>query len=345
MTVRVHLIEDAARLAVLEPGWRDLWARTPNATPFQHPDWLIPWWQHLPKGALCTLVAERGRDMVGLLPLCAVAEGDRTVLRPLAFDVSDYAEPLIAPDDRRETLAALLQALARARGWDVCAWVLREQAQLDQQASSYGLQVERTPLEASPGLNLAGAYPDCLPAGIRNSLAEAQRRLRKLGEATFESAAPESVDGILDTLFALHRRRWRERGGEGVLAHPAVQAFHREAAARLARSDLLRLHRLRIGGDDAAVFYGVAAKGRVHYYIGGFDPDRAEVSPGTLVIAHALERATRAGERTFDFLKGQEPYKYRWGATDRARWSVEITRAEEAADAPAPEPDARFVRA
>ena len=37
----------------------------------------------------------------------------------------------------------------------------------------------------------------------------------------------------------------------------------------------------------------------------------------TLLIAHALEDAVSRGDSEFDFLRGNEPYKYRWGAVDR----------------------------
>jgi CelD/BcsL family acetyltransferase involved in cellulose biosynthesis len=35
------------------------------------------------------------------------------------------------------------------------------------------------------------------------------------------------------------------------------------------------------------------------------------------MIRHAWEEARAAGDAEFDFLRGSEPYKYAWGATDR----------------------------
>ena len=177
MTTAVRLVESGAQLAELEPAWRLLWERTPDATPFQHPAWLAPWWRHLGKGALRTFVAERDGELLGVLPLCAVAEHGQVVLRPLGFDISDYAEPLIGPDERHATFAALAGALAEAQSWDVCAFVLRAPVPFGDLPSGYGLRARRTPLEAAPVLDLRSGYPDCLPGGIRKSLAEAQRRI------------------------------------------------------------------------------------------------------------------------------------------------------------------------
>jgi len=35
------------------------------------------------------------------------------------------------------------------------------------------------------------------------------------------------------------------------------------------------------------------------------------------MIGHAIEEAVRAGASEFDFLRGKEAYKYKWGAKDR----------------------------
>src|SRR5205807_436927 len=54
-----------------------------------------------------------------------------------------------------------------------------------------------------------------------------------------------------------------------------------------------------------------------YYYLGGFDPELARRSVGTLLTARAIETAVADGCREFDFLRGREPYKYRWGCIDR----------------------------
>jgi CelD/BcsL family acetyltransferase involved in cellulose biosynthesis len=56
------------------------------------------------------------------------------------------------------------------------------------------------------------------------------------------------------------------------------------------------------------------------FYLSGFDPQWAAFSPGVLLIAHAIEEAIREGQQEFDFLRGNEPYKYLWGAQDSSTW-------------------------
>ena len=80
-------------------------------------------------------------------------------------------------------------------------------------------------------------------------------------------------------------------------------------------------------------------------------------SPGTLLIAYALEDAVSRGDSEFDFLRGNEPYKYRWGARDRfnrrvlhvpttpaGAWSSRAIRIELAVEATAKRIADRWVR-
>jgi CelD/BcsL family acetyltransferase involved in cellulose biosynthesis len=73
------------------------------------------------------------------------------------------------------------------------------------------------------------------------------------------------------------------------------------------------------------VLYGFLDHGRFLFYLSGFDPRIARLSPGRLLIARALDRVRDEGAFELDFLRGREPYKYEWGAVDRP---AAIYRAE-----------------
>jgi CelD/BcsL family acetyltransferase involved in cellulose biosynthesis len=100
-----------------------------------------------------------------------------------------------------------------------------------------------------------------------------------------------------------------------------MRAWLEEAACLLEAAGLLRLYALRRHGEILAGILVLAAKGQMHFYIGGFDPDHARLSPGTILVGHAIAEAERAGMKGFGFLRGQEPYKYRWGAQDEQTYS------------------------
>jgi CelD/BcsL family acetyltransferase involved in cellulose biosynthesis len=88
----------------------------------------------------------------------------------------------------------------------------------------------------------------------------------------------------------------------------------------------LRMYAMRHGERIVAIFYGFASRGTVYYYLSGYDPGLEKFSPGTLIVAHAIEEAVREGAITFDFLRGAEDYKYAWGGKDRMNSRRQLIR-------------------
>src|SRR5205085_2465794 len=134
-----------------------------------------------------------------------------------------------------------------------------------------------------------------------------KRRASELGQYSITEARTHEVPETLNELVRLHSLRWKTRNGAGVLQTPEIQAFHQSVAVALMKRGFLRLYRFMLQGETIAVFYGFSCKGRTCYYIGGFDPAFSNVSPGTLLIEHAVLRAQQEGASYFDFLRGQEP--------------------------------------
>jgi CelD/BcsL family acetyltransferase involved in cellulose biosynthesis len=122
--------------------------------------------------------------------------------------------------------------------------------------------------------------------------------------------------------FQLHAMRWRTRWQPGVLFGRAVQAFHRQAARDLRADGTLRLHALKLDGKTVASLYCFTYNETGSYYLSGFDPALSKNSVGTLLTAKAMETALLEGCREFDFLRGMEPYKYRWGCVNRENYRI-----------------------
>ena len=69
-----------------------------------------------------------------------------------------------------------------------------------------------------------------------------------------------------------------------------------------------------------AAYYGFAHRDQAYAYLHGFDPAFGTESPGTALIGHAIRDAVASGCTNFHFLRGQEAYKYAWGAEDH--WNI-----------------------
>jgi CelD/BcsL family acetyltransferase involved in cellulose biosynthesis len=324
-----------AALAALHPEWQQLWAQDARATPFQSPDWLLPWWKHLGIGSLASIALRRAdsRELVGLAPLYVYrdpASGTRHLF-PIGIATTDYLDLLAKPGFEAQVAAAVISIVADLAGnWDVFTFPqLPRGAPLLAAAQSATWSDEMVGGEPHPVLRLGapGALP--IPTSMAANLRTCRNRAARAGQVRFEQADARTVGDFLEALARLHAARWTQRGLPGVLADAAVQACHAEAAPLLQSAGLLRLHGLRLDGEWIAVLYCLAdaphrRERRCYYYIGGFDPRFAAIGPGTLLIAHAIAEAMKEGAAAFDFLRGSEPYKYRWGAVDQPMFNLRV---------------------
>jgi CelD/BcsL family acetyltransferase involved in cellulose biosynthesis len=315
----VEVLTGTDLLEALRPEWEALWREDPRATPFHAPQWLLPWWKHIGRGEPCSL-ALRDDDgvLVGLAPLYVHTDADGVRhLFPLGIATTDYLGPLARRGWERRVAAAVVEGIRAMRErWDVfeCPQLRRDAALL----AAAGAQV--TTGEPNPVLSLA---PEpAIPRSTLANLRTCRNRAARVGTLCFERAQPGQVDDYLEALARLHERRWSERGLPGVLADDAVRAAHAEAAPQLQAGGMLRLHGLRLDGELVAVLYALfdpvpGHERRCYYYIAGFEPRHAFFSPGSLLLAHAIQDAAAEGATAFDFLRGAEAYKYRWGAVDQ----------------------------
>ena len=324
--MQIVCVDSEAGIGSIAGEWTALWRRVPDATPFQSPSWLLAWWRHFAAGTAQILTAGSAGALVGVLPLYRRREGKLVKLLPIGIGLSDYIDALT---DRRCTgvADALLAAAADLPAWTECHLPdLPAGAALTAARCPPGLEEGGGPSVPCPVLALPPARDELgrvVPRKTLRDLRQAGSRAAARGPVEIDRAEGDEIDRTMAELFRLHEKRWRHRGENGVVADPAVRAFHRGAARALGAAGMLRLYRLAVEGEVMAVYYGFAHGGRAYAYLGGFDPDEKQLSPGALIMRHAIEAAIGEGASEFHFLRGGETYKYAWGARDR--WSTART--------------------
>jgi CelD/BcsL family acetyltransferase involved in cellulose biosynthesis len=163
-----------------------------------------------------------------------------------------------------------------------------------------------------------------VPARKRRKLSMAHNRAQRAGGIEVKRVNRSEIPAAVASLKEMHCERWRDRGG-GVLRDESVQRFHALALQALDRAGMLDLFLCKRNEKTVAVYYGMRDRNRAYAYLGGFDLDQAFFSPGTILIGFAIEQAIRAGAREFHFLRGNEAYKYEWGAVDRRNTCIVLS--------------------
>ena len=88
------ILDDSGALERLAGEWAALWARCPDATPFAHPAWLLPWWGAFGTGAPLVATWRVDGALAGVLPAYVLAEPAGPKLLPIGAGTSDYLDVL-----------------------------------------------------------------------------------------------------------------------------------------------------------------------------------------------------------------------------------------------------------
>ena len=320
----VRALRSKTDLQNIEHEWAELWERDPAATPFQSPDWLLPWVAHLWGGGKLRVVEVREGDRLrGVLPLFLWGYGrrpDRITLSLLGSGISDYLGMICDPARCKDAGRAAMEWILANGEWRVCDLQdLTHDSPLP--AGSDGAECSACPvLPLRRSIEEQLAHAD---AKFRRNLIVAQKRLHAAGRVEFVETDETAREPLMRELFRLHGSRWR---GGGMLATAALQSFHMEVAQRFGRRGMLRLFGLYLDGECIAVQYNFAAKGRAYLYLSGFDENWRRVSPGMVLLAHAIQCAIEEGLSYADFLRKPEEFKYAWGARDEMTRRIFIER-------------------
>jgi len=260
---------------------------------------------------------------------------------------ADYATVLAAPEtlpEVAEAVAAHLAAppspldphpspwdvvdLGRLRCGDPASDALAAAFGRREISEGWTLNVEREDVCPVVHLPDGASFDDYLGTLGKKERHEIRRKMRR-AEAVGDVALTDSTDPLadLEAFIDLHQRKWGELGlfpptpgGE------ASRTFVRRMFEEFGTDGPLRLAFLTVGDRRVAAGLMFRTADRYLYYNAGVDPDARDLSPGVLLVAEYVRRALDEGVRRFDFLRGDESYKYEWGAVDEPIQRILVRR-------------------
>jgi CelD/BcsL family acetyltransferase involved in cellulose biosynthesis len=324
MKVHVH-----DRLDAVGPEtWGALHARTRLRSPYLDWTWQSEWVRGFGEGRRLELwrVDDQG-ETIALLPLFEVAPAVLQVIG--GVDVSDYLDLLAVAGREEEAWAALLGARAASVAtWDLHAVPAASPTVgvVPTLAPAFGLAATMVVEDRCPVLPLPAsweAYLEGLTGKQRHELGRKMRRLaREVPDARPTCAATtDAIAARMDDFLDLHRR---SRTGKARFMDARMEAFFRRVGSALAARGMFRLWILEGEGRPLAGFLTIEWENTVGLYNSGFHPERAALAPGIVLLAHLIRDAIERGRSRFDFLRGEERYKYDFGPVPEAVHQVTV---------------------
>ena len=280
----------------------------PDTGPFTGRDFLQALWEHAPTGDLYLAESE-----TALVPLSLDGTGFRWVGHA---DLVDYRSPL--GEGAADLIAEVLTGSSTGVRFCFDSLPAEAAAVVSQGLNKAGLDIQSEQHAVTARLRLPDSYEAYLERIGKKERHEIRRKRRRFQEVHGRPAlaTTRGAGEGFDRFIAMHRS---SEGAKGRFMTSDMEGLF----ASLADQDGWRVDLLSgEDGEAVAATFGWAGAEGFCLYNSAFDRSSGS-SPGIVLLSMLIERAIGANCRLFDFLKGDEPYKFRLGATPRPLFRFE----------------------
>jgi CelD/BcsL family acetyltransferase involved in cellulose biosynthesis len=333
--MQTKIYTDVSGFEALAEEWDDLLVRSASAPFFMRYSYQRTWWRYLGNDDLVLIAVrtDEGR-LAGLAPL--YGKTNQAGQRELSFvgcvDVSDYLDLLIDKEQVDSVCQALLDCLERSQqvNWDklyLCSLPHNSltHTHLAETARARGWQAQVRQQDVCPVITLPASWDTYLAGLDKKQRHEIRRKARKIeNEAQTRWYAIDSPDGLaaaMDDFIALHQKSAQDKQD---FWSESLILFFKAVSLELARCGWLKLYFIEVNGLKAAAMLCFDYNNEFLLYNSGYDPQFSALSPGNVLITYTIQQAIELGRTRYDFLRGDEIYKFRFGAQAEPVYDLEI---------------------
>lgn len=338
LTLELHTSETA--FSSLRDEWNALLHRSASDLIFLTWEWQYTWWQAYQAGDLwiVTCRSENG-TLVGIGPwFIQETEGERVIRTIGCVDVTDYVDIIAEQTQVDQVQEALATFLADHHDQydrvNLC--------NIQETSSTYqhfperlreaNFEADMVLQEVCPVIHLPDNFEQYLERLDKKQRHEIRRKLRRAesGDTLDYYIVGEAHDFEQEVKKFLRLMAASQPSKAIFLQDEKNLTFFKAILGVMRENGWLQLSFLDINGEPTAAYCDFLYNTCVQVYNSGLQPDAyAHLSPGIVLLAYNIKRAIEQGYKVYDFLRGNETYKYRMGAHDTRVFMLKA-RAREA---------------
>lgn len=325
---------------IKEP-WNELLSKSITHVPFLRHEFLRQWWDtcgggEWEKGKLCIITAYDADRLVGIAPFFYKSNrGAKPDLMLIgSFEITDYLDFIVLPEYLDRFVQGLFSFLTTSgiQEWrSVDLYNILDYspslAVLGKAAGLVGWKTQSEVLQKAPYISLPGDWETYLCGIDKKQRHEIRRKMRRLAESGHDYRwyvveDPHSVDSEVEAFLDMMVQDEEKKE----FLKPLMREQMKETMHCAFDTGCLHLSFLEIDGKKAAGYFSFNYLNRLWVYNSCLNREFSELSPGWVLLGYLLMQANEDKFDEFDFLRGNETYKYRFGAGDRAVVRMTITR-------------------
>jgi hypothetical protein len=241
---------------------------------------------------------------------------------------SDHCGFVCLPEYTHKVLETFASFMRNQNRWD--KFILREMwdERLDAFLNQFnGRQfiVQEEAKTVAPYVQLPNRWETYLETKIskkfKKQIIYAGNRLKRDIDFKLTTANKENLHESIDILLNLNQSRYGRHNTESIKMFTNIYRRCFEAGI---------LHLLIIWDAHTPVAALLGFLDQPHstysFYSTGFDAKYGKLSPGVTIVANAIQFAIENNYKIFDFGRGAEDYKYRFGVSERYNRSIVVRR-------------------
>ena len=323
-----------------EEEWDALLQKNCTNVPFLRHGYLSSWWQFKGGGEwadaeLIIISVRKDGQLIGIAPFFSATHAGRKKLLLLgSIEISDYLDFIHDPKYSAEFFELLFECLAGddfSGIHDLLLYNIPEnaltRAHVEKECQKRAWEMKAEQAYHTPIIHLANDWDTYLAGIDKKQRHEIRRKLRRASEDPQEIRwyiveDQETLDAETEAFFDL---MVLDDEKKDFLTDPMREQM-RSIIQWAFKENFLQLSFMTIAGNKAAAYLCFDYQDRVWVYNSGFDPQFREFSPGWVMLSYLIQHAIESGRESFDFMRGDEDYKYRFGAADSHVLKIEITK-------------------
>lgn len=331
--MQLKVIRTLGEFEALADEWNNLLESSASHVPFLRHEYLVAWWRTLgggewPHGELYVIAARRGDEkLCGIAPLFITdnLEGQPALMLLGSIEISDYLDVIARPEDLSTFLDSLFEHLAgtgipalQALDWYNLLESSPTLPVLRASADRWGWEYTQEQLQHCPYIPLPGDWETYLAGINKKQRHEIRRKIRRAENYEVPVRWYIVEDGkYLDAEIEDFFRLMGQDPEKQVFLTKKMRSQMRAAIRVAFRANWLQLSFLEVGGEKAAGYLNFDYQNHIWVYNSGINFNFGALSPGWVLLGYLLQWANQNGREAFDFMRGDEAYKYRFGGIDR----------------------------